>query len=224
MSTWTTRSLACPRCGVLASVRIAAGVHVARAPEVREQILAGQLHRFTCSGCDESTQVEAAFVYTDFPRHHWISVATPDELASWRDHEARLAGEVARAFELGSPLAHPLADGLRVRLVFGSVELREKLVVWGAGIDDALVECVKVRAFASDPELAAPGSRLLVETVAADGLVLAWFAGAADRTPARRVEVPGAWLADTDRDRASLAARFPELFGSGFVSVARLVN
>lgn len=223
MSTWETRSIPCPRCSVVATMRIAAGVHIARVPEVREQILANRFHRFTCAGCRESTQIETELVYTDFPRHHWIHVAPPDELGRWRDHEARLAHDVARAFDLGSPLAHPLADGLRVRLVFGIVALREKLVIWDAGLDDGLVECVKVRAFASDPELAAPGSRLLVEDVAGDSLRLAWFASAGDRGPVRRFATPPVWLADTDRDRASLAARFPELFGSGFVSVARLL-
>jgi hypothetical protein len=220
---WETRSVPCPRCGIAATVRIADGVHVARDPELREQVLARDLHRFTCSGCGESTEIDTSFVYTDFSRRHWILIAALDELASWRELETRLAGEVRRTFDHGSPHAHALAGGLRVRLAFGLVELREKLIVWDAGLDDALVECVKVRAIASDPQLAAPGSRLLVEDVSADALTLAWFDGG-DARATRRFVTPPSWLADTDRDRSSLAARFPELFRSGFISVARLLG
>lgn len=222
MSTWDDLVLRCPRCATELRARIAAGVHASRIPEVRDDILARRFHRVACRGCGASIEVQRPLVYTDFDRDHWVLVAGPGELGRWPAYEARLREDVARVFERGSPLAHGLAERLRVRVVFGYEELREKLVVWDAGLDDALVECLKVRAYAEDPALAAPGSRLLVEGCRDDALDLLWFARATDARPARALTTPPAWLRDTDRDRASLAARFPELFGGGFVSAARL--
>ena len=105
--------------------------------------------------------------------------------------------------------------------MFGLEELREELVIWDAAIDDALVECMKVRAYASDPALAAPGSHLIVDVVRDDEVIVCtWFP--ATPGPTQLVELPAPWLHDALRDRASLEARFPELFRGGFVSVDRL--
>jgi hypothetical protein len=225
VTTWEHHTLPCPRCGAELAARLATGVHVARLPAIRDDILARRFHRAACAACGATTEIRRPFVYTDFGRRHWILAATADDLARWPAWEARLRRDVSHAFDHGSPLAHGLADQLQARVVFGHDELREKLVVWDAGLDDALVECLKLRALASDPSLAAPASRLLVDRAAPDDtLELTWFAHAADPIPARRFATPPGWLRDTDRDRASLAARFPELFAGGFVSVARLLH
>jgi hypothetical protein len=225
VSTWSTASFHCPRCASELRAPVALGVHITRIPEVRDDILARRFHRVACAACGGTTEIVTSFVYTDFGRGQWILVATPDQLPRWRDWEAQLRRDLSHAFDRGSPLAHELADRLAVRVVFGCEELREKLVVWEAGLDDALVECVKVRAFASDPALAAPGSRLLVERAApTDELELLWFAHAGDPVPKRSFVTPAAWLRDTDRDRRSLATRFPEVFAGGFVSAARLTQ
>lgn len=68
-----------------------------------------------------------------------------------------------RAF-IGSPLAAPLREGFKVRLVFGVEELREKLVIWRAGFDDSLIECVKLELVKAEPALAL-ASRLLVDAI-----------------------------------------------------------
>ena len=223
MSTWTDDVIACPACGAEQRVRIALGAHVSRAPEVRDDVLARRLHRMACA-CGARSELRSTFEYSDFERGQLLLVAPPDRLEAWRSLEAQLRRSVHRAFELGSPHAQRFGDGLRARMVFGLEELREKLVVWSRGFDDALIECIKLRAWRSDPMLAAPHSCLVVDRVTDDdALVCWWFARPADLAPARAIELPGAWAHDAERDRGSLAARFPELFTGGFVSVNRLL-
>lgn len=222
MSTWTELAIACPRCTAQIRARVAEGAHITRVPHVRDEIVARRFHGFACGTCGETIRVHKSFVYTDFGRKHWILVALAGEMSAWPDWEAQLRRDVAHAFDHGSPLVHEITRGFQVRVVFGYEELREKLVVWDAGLDDALVECLKVRALAQDPGLAAPGSRLLVHRVDPDDRChLHWYARATDPAPARALALPAEWTADVVRDRASLAARFPELFGGGFVSVNR---
>lgn len=220
MSTWTQRELACPTCGQAVHAKIAIGAHVGRAPQIREQVLARTFHRFTCPAGHPIT-VHAAFEYMDTERGQLLLVGRTNDRAEWPAFEARVRATVDRVLELGSPLTEPLVRGLKPRVVFGLEGLREKLVIWDAAIDDALVECMKVRAYAADPALAAPGSHLLVDHVRDDEVIeCTWFP--AQPGPTLRVELPADWLHAALRDRASLESRFPELFGGGFVSVDRL--
>ena len=219
MSTWSERELTCPECGATVHARIALGVHVGRVPEVRDAILARRFHRFTCPAGHELA-VDVSFEYTDLERKQLLLVGTHSRRGEWAAWESHLADLVHRVRDLGSPLVHWIVEGLRSRVVFGLDELREKLVLWQHGIDDALIECIKIRAWASDPTLATPGSRMFVDDVRDDDtLVCVWLppAGAA-----RTLELPAHWLRDAERERETLARRFPELFGGGFVSIARL--
>ncbi|MBA3460076.1 MAG: hypothetical protein H0T46_08960 [Deltaproteobacteria bacterium] len=222
MSTWSDRTIACPRCSASVRARIALGAHIGRVPEVRDAVLARTFHRFPCAACGMSIQVHARFEYTDIERRQLVLVGLPPEVRTWQELETTLNTTIDRALEHGSPLVAPFVREVKRRVVFGVEELREKLVVWDAGLDDGLVECIKVRAYASDPTLAAPGSRLHVDAVSeGDVLRCKWFPSP-DAAPDKVLELPDHWVADAVRDRESLEARFPELFRGGFVSVDRL--
>ena len=223
MSTWVETAVVCPRCARENRLRIARGVHVTRVPHVRDEVLARCFQQRACAGCAAMLAVHAPFVYTDFDRRHWLLVALVSDAGEWPVWEHQQRDDLARAFDHGSPLAHALGERMLARVVFGVEELREKLVLWSAGLEDALVECIKVRAFAEDFALAAPGSRLLIDRIGDDDALHAWwFARAGDRDPARTIELPNTWLREAERDRASLRARFSELWNAGFVSERRL--
>lgn len=223
MSTWSERTICCPSCGAARRARIALGAHAGRAPHVRDDVLARRLHRVACA-CGLAIRIEAAFEYMDVTRRQLCLVGRADQLSAWPALEARLHATVHRALELGSPLARPLVRGVRSRVVLGTEGLREKLVVWEAALDDGLVECVKLRAFASEPALAAPGSRLVVDAIAADDALACWWSPRADAPPTRWLELPSGWMRDACRARGSLEARFPELFRGGFVDVRRMFD
>jgi hypothetical protein len=217
MSTWESRTFVCPRCSAAVTMRVALGVHVERAPHVRDDVLARRLHSTACA-CGATVRADAHFEFADFDRRQLFLVGRRAELASWPALELKVRATVKRLV-LGSPLTSALVNGLTARLVFGVAELREKLVLADAGLDDALVECMKVRAFAADPTLASPGSRLLVDEVTADDRLRCMWSG--EDGTASGIELPAAWVRDAARDRGSLAARFPELFRGEFVSVDR---
>ncbi|MBK7076456.1 MAG: hypothetical protein IPH44_29610 [Myxococcales bacterium] len=222
MSTWEIRTLTCPHCDGSTSAELARGIHGSRVPAVRAAVLARRFHQVACEACGARIEVARSILYTDLERGHWVMALAPSAWPAWRDHERALFDGVARGFTHGSPLVTHLAPN-RVRLVRGYEGLREKLVLWQHGHDDALIECVKARLLANAPEFAAAGSSLIVDAVADDGaLAVAWWPAADAPRPTRTVEVPAAWVADADRDRDRLRARFPELFAGGLVSLARV--
>jgi len=210
MSTFYTRQVSCPHCCIPVDAWLARGVHANRRTDLRDEILSRTFHRRSCDQCGTRFEVAQQLVYTDFDLKHWIYVATDADRPGWPAWEARLFGNFAQVFSRHSPLVDEFGDGMRCRLVFGYEELREKLVVWEAGFDDAIVECMKARAIATEPAL---GTRLIIDRIDAD-----------NRFHLRGGhEFPPVWTKDADRDRNSLRQRFPELFGGGYVNVARFM-
>ena len=214
MSTWFEESVRCPACELAQSARLAHGVHIARAPEIRDQIFARTFHAVVCRGCAKVFVAQRPLLYTDMDRKHWIQVVLPDERARWPEYETAVDGVFARAFT-GSPLARELEAGMRRRLVFGLEELREKLVVWAANLDDRAIECVKLELVRREPALA--HRTLLVDAVAPDHALTLHVDGE------RVLHVDGALVEDFDADHR-LPARFPELFGGRYVSFYRLLG
>ncbi len=142
MSTWYTETVSCPRCAVANDVSLLHGAYVGRLPEVKRAIREGHFQRFACTGCKAEVRVEAPLVYTDLPQGQYIAVeppATPDWRAARRRHVEVFDG----AFVLGPPCAERLAHGMRHRMVLGVDALREKVLLWDAGLDDRVVEAVK---------------------------------------------------------------------------------
>jgi hypothetical protein len=213
MSTWFDEQVTCPDCGHDFTARLAHGIHATRAPEARDMLFARTFHRVTCSACNKSFTAQRSLVYTDMDRKQWLQVARVEERPRWPELETLTDEVFDRAFT-GSPLTNQLRVGFKRRLVFGLEELREKLVIWRAALDDAVVECLKVAVIAKAPDLAR--SQLVVDEVIDGGLRLI-----VDGT--RTIEVPAS-LVEQFHDDARLPERFPELFGGRYVAIDRLLG
>jgi hypothetical protein len=81
-------------------------------------------------------------VYTDFERHEYVASETPTS-ATWQAALARHQTVFRDCFEAGPPIAQDMGAAFKRRVVFGFRALREKLVLWDAGLDDRVVEAVK---------------------------------------------------------------------------------
>ena len=213
MSTWFDEQVTCPACAHEFTARLAHGVHATRAPEVREMVFDRSFHRVTCPSCAKSFTAQRSLVYTDMDRKQWLQVARVEERPRWPELETLTDEVFERAFT-GSPLTEELRVGFRRRLVFGLEELREKLVIWRAALDDAVVECIKVQLIASEPALSR--AQLIVDEVVDGGLHVTVDGE-------RNLEVPAS-LVEQFHDDPRLPARFPELFGGRYVAIHRLLG
>jgi len=214
MSTWFEEQVTCPHCNTEQTARLAHGVHVTRAPEIRDQLFARTFHAVTCRFCAKVFVAQRPLLYTDIDRRHWIQVALEIERPRWPELEKATDAIYERAFT-GSPLARELSERMKIRLVFGLEELREKLVIWNANLSDAAMECLKIDLVRREPALA--HSRLIVDRVAPDHAMLIRVDGA------RTIAVDAATVEQFDDDRR-LETRFPELFGGRYVAFGRLTG
>jgi hypothetical protein len=165
MSTWDDVTVACPFCAHAFQVPIASGLHISRLPHIRERILDGELHRFDCPACTRRIEVRRPIIYADFERGDWIEVWPAQDVARWPELAAKCAANQRRAFERGAPMLRAHAERFRVRIVFGYDELREKLIVWDARLDDLSIECLKLVAIRRDPSIFGERDRILVSEI-----------------------------------------------------------
>ena len=145
MSTYRFAAIDCPRCDLAVQVRSLEGMHISWLPHVRAEVLDRRFQRLRCPGCQLLLHVEAPAVYFDDGRGHYIAIApTVRTGAAHAEVEAH-----RRAFDQaltnGPPIAQDIGRVMRHRVVADHEALREKLVLWDAGLDDHAVECAKGR-------------------------------------------------------------------------------
>ena len=145
MSTFVPSTIIC-RCGERYVVEVATGLHVSRRPDLRQQILGGTLHRFFCPSCGMTTMVDGLLAYTDVPRRQWFTVA-PSTGLPWREAWLAVARDSFEATMVkGAPeLVASWGQEMTRRLIFGLAPLREKLIASDAGLDDRVVELLKIQ-------------------------------------------------------------------------------
>jgi hypothetical protein len=210
MSTYRLRTVRC-HCGNAFEAELFDGLHVSRRPDVRERILDGTFHRFTCPACGGTVVVEQRLAYSDMPRRHWFTVFPRIDLR----HRDELVAFARRSFQdtmidRAPELVRGWASEMTVRAIFGLASLREKLTVFDAGLDDALIECLKLQLFRGSGLVLHPDTYLHVVAVDTDTLVMHYAppGGSPSSLP-----VPRELYTMLEIDRERLAGELPWLFG-----------
>ena len=154
MSTFVGIDVECPVCGTVTRREVATSINASRSPEWRDVILGGDFQRFTCPTCGDRAAPILPFPYIDFDRKQYIGVFPASDEAAWWVHER----EPSEAFErnlgrFAPAVAQPIGADMHVRTVFGLDALREKILVLDAGLDDAVLEALKLRLLVAREDL-----------------------------------------------------------------------
>jgi hypothetical protein len=172
MSTLYEISIRCVACEASWPVQVADSLNVGRMPAARAWVIERTLHAAVCPACGVRQVVAKPVLYTDFEHGLWVHCVPEDERLSYPDHEAVARETFAYAFDTDRfPRAvGALRQMVSLRVVFGYEELREKVVCAGHGLDDALVEALKLELLYANPDLILGGVEILVlEECAAEG-------------------------------------------------------
>ncbi len=149
MSLTEDRTIACPSCGAASTTRVHKAVDVTVTPELEAMLLDGRIFLFTCPSCGHRARiVEPELLY----RSRELLVQL-DALGTF--------DAAAASSALGSSLPKT------VRVVRDGNALVEKVKIAEAGLDDRVVEAMKVLAKASMPD--GDGKRLLFEAAEGEG-------------------------------------------------------
>ena len=218
------REIACARCQHRFVVSLFSSLHATRAPEVRAQILNRQFQRFACPSCGRAVLAAPTLLYTDFDRHQFFAVFPTRHLVHAAALEARVAELFSRNFERAAPpMVRAMAPGFVRRCVFGLPALREKLLLFEAGLDDVDVELLKVRVMRDHwPRWFGWRASVTVDTIESDALELevvgpAWSDGV---EVSARVRCPRAALTEAHAARQGRPSPFGALAVDWRASVA----
>jgi CpXC motif protein len=176
--------------------------------------------------CGQRVTVDKPVLYADIARGWWIQIAVADRRPAFATCEGEARAEFAGVFD---PMKFPKAvaaigERLRVRVVFGHEELREKVVCADHELDDRLVEILKLEVLVARPDLLEAGIEILVlDAVIDGGLVLIGLAPD-DRgrfAAAGEIRVRRSAHDSLAARRDELAVTYPALFDGCYVNALR---
>lgn len=130
MSTQMSKDVGCPKCGAAVRTKMWPGVCAQEHPELRGRVLGETFFDWKCPKCGYTAQFEYPCLYHDRELRFMVYLAP-----SGSGHEFRPV-DVSDKF--------PQLEGVRKRVVPSSAGLKEKVLIFEAGLDDYAVELVKL--------------------------------------------------------------------------------
>ena len=129
MSTQMSKDVGCPNCAAAVRTEMWPGVCTQEHPELRERLLGETFFDWTCPGCGYTARFEYPCLYHDRERKFMVYLAPGG------------SGDEFRPVDVGSRF--PQLAGVKKRVVSSPAALKEKILIFEAGLDDFAVELVK---------------------------------------------------------------------------------
>lgn len=129
MSTQMSKDIGCPHCGAAIRTQMWPGICAQDNPELRGRVLDETLFDWKCPECGYAAQFVYPCLYHDRERRFMVYVV-PN--GSGREFQPVDVGE-----------KFPQLAGVKKRVVSSPAELKEKILLFEAGLDDYAVELVK---------------------------------------------------------------------------------
>lgn len=130
MSKEITLDTVCPNCGFHQEVQYWGSINSDLNPELKARLMEGELNTYTCRQCFEVIQLGAATLYHDMSRGFMIYLLHDKE--QHKQAEKELAGFIA------------MLPNYRFRFVDQELHLIEKIRIFEDGLDDRIVELLKM--------------------------------------------------------------------------------
>jgi hypothetical protein len=143
MSITRVRRIPCRACGREIEAVTVESANIMRHPHFQAQLLERRLLRMACPRCGAEHLHYDRFMWTDLPGRFCAIVLDESERVNWADLEPEARDAIAAPFAEGPPVVQELGSALTIRLVFGLVELREKVVCRIHELDDREIEALK---------------------------------------------------------------------------------
>jgi hypothetical protein len=223
MSLFRSETLDCPRCDTPVAFEVADSINADRRPDLRDAILEGSFQKGTCPSCGVAFRVSPDLSYLDVGRGQWV-LALPYELRPrWAEVEQHARDLFARGFGPAAPVsARLISERVSVRVVFGWSGLSEKLLCAEHGLDDAVLESLKISLLRHGEAVRLRAhSTLRLVAVADDALSLGWLV-ADEASPDETLVVPRELFEMVAVDAAWTALR-ADLAAGPFVDFDRLL-
>lgn len=182
MSLFQSKNLVCPVCKSLITMDAVGSINADRRPDYRDAILANAFQDVTCSSCGAAFRLQPEFNYLDVGRGQWIASLPAVRMPNYPAAEAEAVEIFGKSYGDKAPAsARDLGHALEMRVTFGWPAVREKLLIRQHGLDDVVIEMVKLDVLRRVPSAPLkPGVELRLVNVADDLLVMVWLSTATE--------------------------------------------
>lgn len=183
MSLFSTSNITCPNCQHVYAMEVVGSINADRRPDLRDSILANDFQDSTCPKCADTFRLEPLFSYMDVGRGQWLACMPARDLAQYQKGEAEAKALFARIFGAEAPVdSQEVGRVLQPRITFGWPAVREKLLIRDLGLDDVVVEEMKMDLLRRLPRASlSPGVELRLVAMEADRMRFQWIS-ATDET------------------------------------------
>lgn len=224
MSLFSPTELTCPHCNQTFRFELCASVNADRRPDLRQAILDGSFQQATCPHCQGHFRMEPQLNYLDVGRGQWLAAFPRQRVEDWQTLEADAMAGFNRSYGQGASKAErELGDSLKARVVFSWDALREKLLAFDAGLDDIVLEELKLLLMRDMQEPPLPvGAELRLTGLSADGGELTITVLDREGQPLEALDVPRDLLDEITTDPEAWAELTSSLGAGAFVDVQRL--
>ena len=130
MTTQTSKDVSCPHCGAVVKTQMATGINAGENPDLRASVLDETLFDWECPDCGYQAQLVYPCLYHDKVKNFMIYVV-PNGCDC-----ALESVDVSESF--------PQLSGVTKRVVTSLIGLKEKILIFEAGLNDDAVELVKL--------------------------------------------------------------------------------
>lgn len=131
----TDEVIFCPRCRHEQELHVVPTVNVTVDPDMRKNVLSGDIFKFTCSECGFVGLIAYPFLYEDKEtKGGFLIYLEPD----CSERSVNVYGDIADQV---------LLQNMTMRLVTSIRELKEKIFIFEAGLDDRVIELFKMLVF-----------------------------------------------------------------------------
>ncbi|MCF6232243.1 MAG: CpXC domain-containing protein [Rhodobacteraceae bacterium] len=145
MSLFHPVNLVCPACEAPVVMMAVGSVNADRRPDLREDILTNRFQDVECGSCQESFRLQPQFNYLDVGRGQWIAAMQSARMPDHLEVEDEAETLFSASYGADAPAAaQEVGSGLKVRVTFGWPGVREKLLIQEHGLDDVIIEMMKM--------------------------------------------------------------------------------
>ncbi len=139
MSLEHSERITCPNCGEEGDFVIWKSINTAIDPETKEKVLSGKLFRFKCPKCGVETNIMYNCLYHQMEDHIMIYTVYTDEDIdeAVKAFDSYANNDLLKEFK-------PVMSNYTFRIVRDQLKLREKIYIFNQGLDDRVIELMKI--------------------------------------------------------------------------------
>ena len=132
-------TITCPYCKAEGDFEMWKSVNIQLNPELKEKILNMEIFTYKCPKCGKEASVAYPLLYHDMSKQIMIYLVNNDE-ESIENTAKILSGEGMESFEDFGDFSKEYTS----RIVTSPLDLREKISIFDAGLDDRIIELAKL--------------------------------------------------------------------------------